>query len=423
MFSQFTRPTLSILRSDTAESRLEYQTLIPEPKTKLSKFVKSRLDIPALPNEFEGRKIWKKYLSEILDQKECGACWAFAAASSLSDRFNIQSLGGFHITLSPARIVFCDPQGSDYIPNIRAVEGSEAFKKFYKQITDQYGCGGNTLSEAWRYLYVSGTNTIQCFPINELENTEQKTCSDIIGHIYSECVDHTPARFYNADHIYAIPGTQTDGGSELEIRQEIYKWGPVSTAFEVYPDFYTFDPLVEIYEWNGQGERLGGHSVVIDGWGEENGIRFWWVRNSWGKDWGIQGYFKMIRGTNNCKFEENVITGSPNIQFGPLGYGLRDWQERFIDTQHKARVHDVYWFGGGIDPLTGYVRRHLVRDEEIKNLDFLNFPALSPDFVAGQIQLFESMVESNKNNNTRSIIIYMIIFVLLIIGVIVVFIL
>jgi cathepsin B len=412
MFSQFTRPTLSILKSDTTESKIDYESLIPGPKTKLFKFVKTRSSISTLPVEFEGKKVWKKYLSEILDQKECGSCWAFAAASALSDRFNIQSLGGFHITLSPARIVFCDPQGSEYIPSVIESAGTDAFRNFYKQITEQYGCSGNTLSEAWRYLYVSGTNTIDCFPVNELEYTKQKTCSDITGKIYSECVDKTPARFYNADHIYAIPGTQQDGGSEIEIRQEIYKWGPVSTAFEVFPDFYTFDPLTEIYNWNGQGERLGGHSVVIDGWGEENGVKFWWVRNSWGKNWGIEGYFRMIRGINNCKFEENVITGSPNIQFGPLGYGLRDWQERRMDTQHKARVHDVYWFGGGIDPLTGYARRHLVRDEELKKLDLSNFPALSPDFVAGQLIIIQP---NNQNNNTHSIIVYIIIFVLIII--------
>ena len=415
MFSQFTRPTLSILKSDTTESRVDYGSLIPDPKTKLYKFVKTRSDIPFLPKEFEGRKVWKNYLSEILDQKECGSCWAFAAASALSDRFNIQSLGGFHITLSPARIVFCDPQCSEYIPSKYQDAGTDEFKKFYKQITEQYGCYGNTLSEAWRYLYVWGTPTIECFPISELEYTKQKTCADLSGETYSQCMNGTPARFYNTDHIYAIPGTQQEGGSELEIRQEIYKWGPVSTAFEVYPDFYTFDPLTEIYQWNGQGERLGGHSVVIDGWGEDNGIQFWWVRNSWGKIWGIQGYFKMIRGINNCKFEENIITGSPNIQFGPLGYGLRDWQERPIDTQHKARVHDVYFFGGGIDPLTGYSRKNLVRNEELKKLDFSNFPALSPNFVAGKLQSVQAEYSEYSTYIIPIIIIVLLVFVLKII--------
>jgi cathepsin B len=380
MFSQFTRPTLSILKSDTIEDSSNYVSLIPDPKTKLYKFIKTRADVSNLPKEFEGRKVWGKYLSDILDQKECGSCWAFAAASALSDRFNIQSLGGFHITLSPVRIILCDPQGSEFLPSKYEDVFSDSFKKFYKQIFEQYGCHGNTLSEAWRYLYVWGAPTIECIPIN-LEYEKEQVCTSV-------CINKNPIRFYNADHIYAVPGTKQDGGSEFEVRQEIYKWGPVSTAFEVYPDFYTFNPLMEIYRWNGQGERLGGHSVVIDGWGEDNGVQFWWVRNSWGKNWGIQGYFKMIRGINNCKFEENIITGSPNIQFGPLDYGSRDWQERAIDAQHKARVHDVYFFGGGIDPLTGYHRNYLVVNEELEKLDFSKFSALSPTFIAGDLQSF-----------------------------------
>lgn len=59
----------------------------------------------------------------------------------------------------------------------------------------------------------------------------------------------------------------------------------------------------------------GAHSVIIVGYGEESGVKYWRVQNSWGADWGDDGYIKMKRGgANNCKLETWASASLPKIE-------------------------------------------------------------------------------------------------------------
>lgn len=335
------------------------------------------------PLELNPFSMWRKNLIPISDQKKCGSCWCFATTACLAERFNIWSKGKIHIELSTAKMLLCDFYETGKGDELELAEKTQnlvLLQSLMEEGRAEAGCGGNTLQNAWRYLYLFGTNSNKCIPYNlrkdwdkpsgdaEIED-ELPLCTDISGLHMDMCMDYdldesgvetgTPARFWRCITYYAIRGTEKQNGNIENLEKELFKNGPITTGMIVYPSFYEFDPKIEIYAPKGDEVMIGGHAIVIEGYGEEDGVKYWWIRNSFGDDWGVRGYFRMIRGENVCGIEENCIAPIPDLFF-PSELGLKimkeirlpeEWEDRYeIDIGENVN-------GGGIDPTTGMSRR------------------------------------------------------------------
>lgn len=212
-----------------------------------------------LPTNFDSRDKFTGCVHTIRNQQHCGSCWAFGSSEALSDRFCIASQGKIDVILSPQDMVSCDDS--------------------------DYGCQGGYLDHAWNYLENYGIVSDKCFPYTSGDGTAPQCLSG------DSCADSSVefAKYKCAE------GSVVVGSTPREIKEEIFKNGPMETAFTVYEDFMNYKGGVYHYT---SGKLLGGHAIKVLGWGhdEASGLDYWLCANSWDTTWGEKGFFRIKQG-------------------------------------------------------------------------------------------------------------------------------
>lgn len=104
--------------------------------------------------------------------------------------------------------------------------------------------------------------------------------------------------------------------NEELMKINLVKNGPLSVAFEVYSDFFHYKGGVYVH--TGLQEKFNpfeitNHAVLLVGYGVDaaTGVKFWTVKNSWGTQWGEDGYFRIRRGTDECSIESIAVQSFP----------------------------------------------------------------------------------------------------------------
>jgi len=254
---------------------------------------------------------YKSYLSDIGTQGICGSCWAWASVGVLSDRYSLLSDKKIKVNLSPEKVISCTfnfdllkDKDLNLLWSNRKTESQKIIKD------SNLGCSGNDLYSAARELFIFGTTSMKCTPYTLTKSMDAPKCSDLLGEDFDLCVDGTAARIFSADDIYSLEK------NEEYIMLEIFRYGPVSAGMLVFKNFLHDYDGKTIYTGpvNKKESPAGGHAVRIVGWGEENGVKYWIIANSWGIEWGMNGYFRMQRMMPECQLEDNVVTMKPRIQ-------------------------------------------------------------------------------------------------------------
>ncbi|CAH1405461.1 unnamed protein product [Nezara viridula] len=255
-----------------------------------------------IPEEFDSREQWPHCptIGQIKDQGNCGSCWAVSAAAVLSDRYCIATNGTFTMPLSEEELLSCCSLCG-------------------------YGCEGGYPMVAWKYIHLYGivtggeyNSSIGCQPYDikacdhhvdgglpsckSLPPVETPRCKE-------RCTNPSYNNTFNNDHrkvhrVYAIKN------DVAQIQQEILLHGPVEAAILTYTDFTAYKSGVYQHV---TGHGLGAHAVKIIGWGVEDDTPYWLVANSWNTHWGDKGYFKILRGTDHCQIESEVMAGLPIV--------------------------------------------------------------------------------------------------------------
>ena len=89
---------------------------------------------------------------------------------------------------------------------------------------------------------------------------------------------------------------------------EIFARGPVAAAVNAKP-LHSYRGGIYANE---SDSKETTHIVSIIGWGtNEEGVKFWVCRNSWGQYWGEMGFFRIKMGENILGIESDIAWATP----------------------------------------------------------------------------------------------------------------
>ncbi len=198
---------------------------------------------PAPPSSIDWRQ--QGAVTPVKNQEQCGSCWSFSTTGSVEGAWFLAK--GELVNLSEQQLVDCS-----------TAEGNQ-------------GCNGGMMDYAFQYIIDNkGITTETAYPYTATGPNQCQAAGKPVAATMTSYTD--------------VP-TNSDAALAQAVAQQ-----PVSVAIEADQaafQFYTGGVMTATC-----GTNLD-HGVLVVGYTPDS----WIVKNSWGPDWGDQGYIQLGRGT------------------------------------------------------------------------------------------------------------------------------
>jgi len=198
----------------------------------------------------------KGAVTPVKNQAQCGSCWAFSTTGSMEGSYAIST--GKLASFSEQDLVSCD----------NSKNGGE----------DQ-GCNGGLMDNAFEWIETHGLCAEGAYPYTAGAGTAgacKKTCTPVV----------TVTKY-----------TDVAKGDEAALKDAVNKQ-PVSIAVDASGTQWQLYKS-GVFNHPTCGTELD-HGVLLVGYGAQDGVDYWKIKNSWGATWGVEGYMHMKSGANMC---------------------------------------------------------------------------------------------------------------------------
>jgi cathepsin L len=195
------------------------------------------------------------YVTPVRNQR-CGNCWAYSAVGAYEG--NYKKTNGAFIDASEQHAENC-------------VDGD---------------CGGGLAYKVMEWM------------VNNNKNLNTEAAIPDAG-VNQPCPGGTPSTAYYATDWGVVhpSGDVSKIASVADIKQAMCQYGPIAVSVQVTPLFQNYTNGV-FFEWaSNYNSPSSNHAVVLVGWDDDKGA--WLMKNSWGTDWGEDGYMWIKYNSNN----------------------------------------------------------------------------------------------------------------------------